>query len=196
MRGMREHILPPVAAASAYSRESLDARLTHLIDPALRDRPRVLIGMGGIETQLAYDQWPEQEALTLLVANQQHLPTCGFVDRGILNADALCTQADLVFTDLLSCCDVVICKPGYGTFVEAALINIPVLYVEREDWPEQRVLVTWLESNARCARLEPEALLRGDFDKAITALLKQPAKAPIPQDGAMVAAAEILHWLN
>ena len=196
MRGLEEHILPPVAALSAYSREMLEDKFMHLIDPALKDRPRILIGMGGIETHLACTQWPEQKALTLLVANQPHLPTGGLAAQGIINVDSLCALTGLVFTDLLGYCDAVICKPGYGTFVEAALANTPVLYVEREDWPEQRVLVAWLEANARCAKLDPATLQQGNFSVAIDRLLKQSAKPPIRQDGATVAAQAILRWLN
>lgn len=196
MRGQEEIILPPVGAISRYTRQALEDRVDHLIDPALRQRPRVLVGMGGIETQLAYAQWPEQTDLTLLVANQAQLPSEGLVAQGVVNADTLCEAENLVFTDLLNCCEAVICKPGYGTFVEAALANIPVLYVEREDWPEQRVLVSWLEANARCVKLEPDALMRGNFKQAINTLLAQPVKAPIPQNGATVAATEILRWLD
>ena len=196
MRGQQEIMLPPVGASSAHSRESLDSRLDSLIAPALRHRPRILIGMGGIETQLACAQWPEQSEFSLLVANQPHLSSNGLSAQGIINADGLCAQTGLVFTDLLGCCDAVICKPGYGTFVEAALANIPVLYVEREDWPEQRVLVAWLEANVRCAKLNPALLELGNFSEAINTLLKQPAKPPIRQDGATIAAQEILRWLK
>ncbi|MFM8797976.1 MAG: hypothetical protein ACKODT_03380, partial [Fluviibacter sp.] len=116
--------------------------------------------------------------------------------QGIINADHLCKATGFVFTDLLGWCDAVICKPGYGTFVESALAGTPVLYVERDDWPEQRVLVAWLQENARCAKLAPEALQQGLFNEAFTSLLAQPAKPPIQQDGATVAAQVILRWLD
>lgn len=196
MRGQKESVLPPVGAISRYSRQELTNHLDALIDSSLRQRPRVLVGMGGIETQLAYTQWPEQTEFTLLVANQAQLPSEGLVAQGIANADTLCEQAGLVFTDLLNYSEVVICKPGYGTFVEAALANIPVLYVEREDWPEQRVLVSWLEAHAQCAKLEPDVLMRGDFTEAIHGLLAQPLTAAIPHNGATLAATEILRWLG
>ncbi len=196
MRGITEHILPPVGARSAHTKQTLDAILGASIDPLLMHRPRILIGMGGIETQLPYEQWPAQSAFTLLVANQIHLPAEGCQAQGIINADRLCEATNLVFTDLLGCCDAVICKPGYGTFVESALAGIPVLYVERDDWPEQQVLVAWLKENARCAKLTTEVLEEGHFQEALAFLLAQPAKAPIQQNGATIAAQEILNWLN
>jgi hypothetical protein len=197
MRGLTERILPPVGARSAHTKQALDAILEATgIDPLLMLRPRILIGMGGIETQLPYEQWPEQSAFTLLVANQTHLPDQGYPAQGIINADRLCEATNLVFTDLLGCCDAVICKPGYGTFVESALAGIPVLYVERDDWPEQEVLVVWLKENARCAKLTTEALQQGHFNEVFTSLLAQPAKSPIKKNGATIAAQEILRWLD
>ena len=196
MRGLTEHTLPPVGARSAHTRNALEALLAKHIDASLMSRPRILIGMGGIETQLAYEQWPTQSAFTLLVANQTRLPAKGCAARGVINIDRVCEATGLVFTDLLGCCDAVVCKPGYGTFVEAALAGIPVLYVERDDWPEQQVLVTWLEAHARCARLSPNVLQQGHFNEALRSLLAQPATTPIQQDGATIAALEVLRWLD
>ena len=196
MRGVTEHILPPVGARIAHTRSALEALLSTHIDPSLMSRPRILIGMGGIETQLTYEQWPVQSAFTLLVANQINFPAEGCATQGIVNADRLCDATGLIFADLLGCCDAVICKPGYGTFVEAALAGIPVMYVERNDWPEQQVLVAWLNENARCAKLTPEALQEGHFQEALTSLLVQSAKTSIEQNGATIAALEILDWLD
>lgn len=196
MRGLTEHTLPPVGARSVHTRNALEALLANHIDSSLMSRPRILIGMGGIETQLPCEQWPAQMAFTLLVANQTRLPDEGYPAQGVINADKLCDATGLVFTDLLSCCDAVICKPGYDTFLESALTGTPVLYVERNDWPEQQVLVAWLKENARCTKLTPEALQQGHFNEALTSLLAQPAKAPIQQNGAIIAAQEILGWLD
>ena len=196
MRGIKQKSMPPVGAISTYSRQALRNKVSPFIDSALAQRPKVLIGMGGIDTHLACTEWPEQSEFALLVANQPHLPNDGLPAQGVVNAAALCTKAGLVFTDLLPYCDAVICKPGYGTFVEAALAGIPVLYVEREDWPEQRVLVEWLEAQSRCARLDATMLREGAFTQAVSALLQQPLKAPLPHDGATVSAQEILRVLD
>jgi hypothetical protein len=56
--------------------------------------------------------------------------------------------------------------------------------------------VAWLKEHARCATLAPEALQQGRFDEAFTSLLAQPAKTPIPQNGATIAALEVLSWLD
>ena len=194
MRGQQEHILPPVGAVSALTRQQMDADLIKALP--YPDQPRVLIGMGGIETMLPLSDWPQQSQMNLIVANQKALPEAGDAARGIVSADTLRKKHGWNFCDLLAGCDAVICKPGYGTFVEAALAGIPVLYVKRHDWPEQSVLVAWLQEVARCAELAATDLNQGNFLGALTTLRAQAARPPITRDGAAVAASAILAELN
>ena len=194
MHGQREKILPPVGAVSSLSRVAMNPLLAaHLPYP---DKPRVLIGMGGIETRLPWEQWPAQSAFNLLIANQTTLPANGDPARGIVDADMLRAHYGWNFCDLLAGADAVICKPGYGTFVEAALAGTPALYVRRSDWPEQPVLVDWLHAQARCAELSQASLQNGDFTDALAALWEQPKKAPLTRDGANQTARAILNELS
>lgn len=193
MRGREEQILPPVGAVSQLARHVFDQALhTTLPYP---DQPRLLISMGGIETALPLAHWPKQHALNLFVVNQKALPAPGDASRGIVNADTLRAQHGWNFCDLLAACDAIICKPGYGTFVEAALAGIPVLYVKRPDWPEQAALISWLHAQARCAELSLNDLLQGNFAEAVTQVLAQPHRPPLPRDGATIAARAILSLL-
>lgn len=196
MRGRREEIVPPVAALSQQARGPLHQDILSALGPAYQHRPILLIGMGGIMTPLPLSQWPAQNNLALLVANQPQLPSIGSPVQGIANADALQQTMQLTFSDLLYAADAVVCKPGYGTFAEAALAGTPVLYVPRPDWPEQDVLIDWLQSHAQCAELSPDDLLQGSFHGPLTHLLAQPAKLPVPNDGATIAARKILSLLG
>ena len=194
MRGHQEQILPPVGAVSALPRHQIVLGLRdHLPYP---HQPRILIGMGGIETALPLDQWPLQNALNLLVANQPSLPAKGDPERGIVNVDTLRQRHDWSFCDLLAGCDAVICKPGYGTFIEAALAGTPVLYVQRPDWPEQAVLIRWLHQFARCSELALIDLHQGNFSQGLAELMAQPGRPPLPHDGATIAAQAILSVAN
>ena len=83
--------------------------------------------------------------------------------------------------------DVVLSKPGYGTFVEAACCGLPVLYLQRPDWPESKCLETWLSQNARAAILPPEAGRSGDLLPAMNELLVRPAPPRPVADGAAQA---------
>lgn len=56
-----------------------------------------------------------------------------------------------------------ITKPGYGVFVEAACHGIPLLYLQRDDWPETPYLSAWLATHARSCALSRGRLMKGEF---------------------------------
>ena len=72
---------------------------------------------------------------------------------------------------------------GYGTFVEAACCGLPVLYLQRPDWPEAECLEAWLHQNARAAILPPALGLSGEILPAVNALLARPAPPRPVADG-------------
>lgn len=84
----------------------------------------------------------------------------------------------LSHTDLLRSCDALIGKPGYGTFVEAACNQTPVLYLPREDWPEQPYLVEWLERRVPLVAVTATALRRGELKDALRAVWSQQPARP------------------
>ena len=95
------------------------------------------------------------------------------------------------FTDLLRSVDAVLTKPGYGTFTEAACNGTPVLYVRRDDWPEQDCLIDWLRENARCSELEECTLLSRSMRSLLDALWAQSAP-PLPRPNGAAVAAELI----
>ena len=74
------------------------------------------------------------------------------------------------FIDLLTSCDLLITKPGYGSFTEAACNGIPLLYVERGDWPEEAFLTQWLEQHGRCHRISRESFESGKIDQELLSI--------------------------
>ena len=100
-------------------------------------------------------------------------------------------QLDMPFIDILASCDVLIAKPGYGSFTEAACHGLPVLYVPREDWPEAPYLTGWLHEHARALEVPRRDLETGRFADALDALLAQPARPPVQPSG-IAEAADIL----
>lgn len=143
----------------------------------------VLIAMGGIAHRIPVERWPRVPGLRWLVppewrcTHPDALPWDGF---------------GLGFTDLLASVDVVITKPGYGTFTEAACNGTPVLYVRREDWPEQACLIEWLHAHGRCREVAAAALESGRIIEAIDTLLALPPH-PMPEPvGAAEAASRLL----
>jgi len=100
------------------------------------------------------------------------------------------------YIDLLASCDLLVAKPGYGTFAEAGFVARDTLVVPREDWPEAPYLQRWLERHARCAPIGLEALRAGAFDEPLAALCAQPARAPACGDGAAEIAEAVARRLG
>ncbi|MDE2598192.1 MAG: hypothetical protein KGL40_01070 [Rhodocyclaceae bacterium] len=144
----------------------------------------LLLALGGIAHRLPVERWPEMPGIQLLVPADWQVAT---------RADITAYHdAQIPFADLLPAVDIVLSKPGYGTFVEAACCGLPVLYLQRNDWPEAASLETWLHRHTRAAVLPPAAGLGGDFLPALEALLTGPAP-PRPQADGI---AQALHLIN
>lgn len=147
----------------------------------------VLLAMGGMEFRPPLEHWPHTPGLRWLV------PGAWTLERQDVRAFDATT---LDFSDLLASVDAVITKPGYGTFVEAAGNGIPVLYLERGDWPETPPLTDWLARNARAAMLTRGQLLAGDFVSVLHDLWHAPAPALPATTGAADAAQRLVQALG
>ncbi|WP_298395998.1 hypothetical protein [uncultured Azonexus sp.] len=147
----------------------------------------ILIALGGFAHRLPVERWPRFPGTRWLVP----------ADWQCRHPDAIAFEhLGLSFTDLLTSVDAVITKPGYGTFAEAACNGTPVLYLRRDNWPEQDYLIDWLQTHGRCRELPAERLHAGEFDEELTRLLNTPTPPlPLPQ-GAIQAARRILDWLD
>ncbi len=157
----------PVAALGRDCRLSLREQLASKPGEKL-----VLIAFGGFEIQLPVELWPSIEGVRWLVPESwglDHKDKVAFEPLG------------LHFTDLLCSVDAVFTKPGYGIFAEAACNGTPVLYLRRDDWPEQDCLIDWLKRNARCCEIEESGLVGERLQVVLTELWEQfePSK-PLP----------------
>ncbi|MDP2027350.1 hypothetical protein [Sulfuriferula sp.] len=75
-------------------------------------------------------------------------------------------------------------KPGYGLFTEAAVNAVPLLYLRRVDWLEERYLIAWLQRHGCCLEVSSEAIERGALVAALRALWAQSSRPPLPSNGA------------
>ncbi|WP_146002639.1 glycosyltransferase [Telmatospirillum siberiense] len=134
-----------------------------------------LIAFGGVESGLALRNWPRLEGWRWLIAENPE----GHPDMVVLN------RAELDFTDALGSSDVVVTKPGYGTFSEAAVNGVPVLFVPRPDWPENPHLVDWLTERGKCLPIRADDLLNPDIlKKQLHMLFSCRARPLVMPDGA------------
>jgi hypothetical protein len=100
------------------------------------------------------------------------------------------------YIDLLASCDLLVAKPGYGTFAEAGFEGRDTLAVPRDTWPESPWLIDWLSRHARCAPIGLADLRAGRFEAALAALGAQPPRAPARGDGAAQIAQRIAERLG
>jgi hypothetical protein len=168
----------PVANVGRFRRDEINARLN--LPPG---RKVVLVSLGGIAGQLPTDHWPRLHGVTWLVPaswRSGHPDACALESLG------------MSFGDILASADTLICKPGYGSFVEAACSGVPVLYSRRDDWPETAVLAAWLDKHGECREVSRTALESGDFAAALQHLLARPKPLPVVPAGIIDA----VDWLE
>jgi hypothetical protein len=88
-----------------------------------------------------------------------------------------------------------VCKPGYGSYAEAAVNRLAVLYVRRKDWPEEGALVPWLAERMPTREISYQDLTEGALDDAVGALLDSPRPPAVAATGIAEAADLLEPWL-
>ncbi len=159
-----------VVASGHNQRAEINARLHRPAEEKL-----LLAAFGGFDPQQMSALCPLTPGVHWLVpANWPHHRT------DLSPLDAL----DLPFADVLCSVDAILTKPGYGTFTEAACNGTAVLYLRRDDWPEQECLIEWLQQYARCIEIEPHEFSGNALCVALQTLWQQEAKPAPPLHGA------------
>lgn len=172
--------IPPVVRLGRSCRAALDER------PGVSGERWVVVAMGGLGFDFSLQHWPQIPDVRWLV------PASVALDRAdVTDFEALGVH----FTDLLASADALVTKPGYGSFVEAAAMGVPLLYLRRDDWPEQEVLIEWLQANAVCAEMSSEAFAAGQLLPLLEPLWAAP-RPPVRADGAAVAAEVLVPLLS
>jgi UDP:flavonoid glycosyltransferase YjiC (YdhE family) len=97
------------------------------------------------------------------------------------------------YVDLLAASDAVIMKPGYGIVADLLANRVPALYVSRDGFREEPILIRALEEEGRAVPLPRAALDALDLGPALDRLLSLDTPwTTRPIDGAQVAARRIL----
>ena len=174
--------IAPVAAVGINRRGEINHRLKLPSGEKL-----VLISMGGVAGRLPVERWPRIDGVRWLVQG----------DWQIEHPDAIALESlQMDFGDLLASSDALICKPGYGSFVEAACSGTPVLYVRRADWPETPALAGWLRQHGLCREVSRDALEQGNLAGRLEELCNAPRPKPVTPEGAGQAAGWIANRLQ
>lgn len=147
-----------------------------------------LVAMGGIGGSLPVERWPRLPGWTLIVCG----PDTAANHPDIVAGDAL----PLSFTDLVASVDVVLTKPGYGTVTEAACAGTPILYRERNDWPETPHMMGWARSHVPVAEITADEYQAGDLEGKLRMLSQvRGASVPARPTGAEEAADILCRYL-
>ena len=97
----------------------------------------------------------------------------------------------MTFIDVLASSDVVLTKPGYGTYTEAVCNGVPVLTIERQDWPETVFLNNWVQQHGHLEVMTAEQFYSGRFAHLVTRLLGKHTGPGLEPDGIGQAAMTI-----
>lgn len=172
----------PIAAVGNNLRSEINRHLK-----LSKNEKLVLVSMGGIASRLPVENWPRLDGVRYLVQASWQVE----------HPDAIAFESIPVgFSDLLSSCDALLCKPGYGSFVEAACSGVPVLYVDRPDWPESPALTTWLKNSAVCREVAQLAMERGEFAGELEEIWNAAKPAPVVPSGVPQVADYLAEKLN
>jgi len=128
----------------------------------------VLVAPGGVETRFALENWPADQGIHWLVSERWRVrhPNVSPLEKTALD-----------FTDLVASCDAVLGKCGYGTVSECVVNGTPLLYIPRPDWPEEQVLLQWLEAHNAAVPVEPMRLGSGELTDLVLRARSLPVKA-------------------
>ena len=168
----------PIARQGCRGRQRL---LEHCA--ADRQMRMVLVALGGISTALPVVNWPVIEGVVWIFTEAVQSQRDDLVDFSSL---------DLSFIDVLASVDVVLTKPGYGTYTEAVCNGIPVLTIERRDWPEATCLNHWARQHGHLEIMTREQFFAGDFTSQVKILLARKTGPGIEPDGIRQAADRLL----
>ena len=148
-------------------------------------RPLALLQFGGLAGLDPLSAWPEQDQVHWLVEDlggRRRRDASAFADAGG------------TLLDLLGSFDLMLLKPGYGSFTEAACNGVPVLYLSRHDWPEEPFLVPWLRQRVLALEVSISDLMAGRLAAPIAELLGAGRFAPVEPSG-IAAAADLMEPL-
>lgn len=173
------NLLPvePIADVGKNRRNELNS----LLNLAPEDK-LVLVSLGGIASRLPMERWSRIAGVRWLVQRSWQV---AHPDTVILE------DLPMSFSDLLASCDVLLTKPGYGSFVEATASGVPVLYLARPDWPETAALIDWLQQHGTSLEISSHAAESGDLAVSLQTVLQ----AHRPTAHAPNGAQQVANWL-
>jgi hypothetical protein len=156
-------------------------------------RPRVLIAMrGGLDEQTIFRAAQLSRDMIFILPMPA---TRADVPDNVKAVDA--NRGDLDFTDLLSVCQVVVSKVGYGILADSIAADCALLYPRREGFREDEVSLRECPRYLRMRELPREDFAAGRWHTHLCALLAQaPPHEALPTHGDEVVADALIRRLT
>lgn len=179
MRGLHHaHSIGPLADLGQQRRMELKQGLGLRADDLV-----VCVALGGVDMRPPLEQWPQQPRVYWLTPPhwqtvRHDLPHWG-------------RFAAWPMLDVMRSCDVLLTKPGYGAFTEAACNQMRTIYVARDTWPEEPWLGNWLLAHGNAVKISRAQLHSGELAAVLDELLAQPLRPAVVPSGIDQA----LEWL-
>jgi L-arabinokinase len=176
--------VPLISRPATAPRAVLRARLG--LDP---DRRVVLLSFGGLGLG-GFDPRPLASlAEYLFLATEKEVGSSTALPPNV----RLLTTRQENYSDLVGACDVVVTKPGFGIVANCLALQVPLLYTDRGDFPEYRVLAEAVHRHGRGRYLPQDDLRAGRLGPHLDQLLQQQEPwSALRTDGAEVIAARLL----
>ncbi len=152
-------------------------------------RTLVVVSAGGIRGGTPAAAWPELPGVAYVFARAEDADA----RRDAVALDRL----GLAFIDALASADLLVTKPGYGMFVEAAVNRTRLIYAARDDWPEAAGLDAFAARHACATKLPADAFddPGGEVAAAMLALIERPQAPALEPTGIGEAADRIVAQL-
>ena len=132
-----------------------------------------LVALGGLPISLDFTNWPVIPGWHWLVDQPGHL---------LRNDMTQVKELEMPFLQLVGSCDLILTKPGYGTYCEIAAIaaqkKIRVISLARPDWPETPFLNPFLAARVPFAEIHIDSL-QGE---ELTAVMEKLNALAYPQE--------------
>ena len=101
-------------------------------------------------------------------------------------------HSTIPFRQILAEADIVVTKPGYATVVEAVRYGIPIVYVRRNNFVDEQLLVDYAHQFGRAEELSIESFYKGDWFEALETVQRISPPSDLPPELGTSAAADVL----
>jgi len=101
-------------------------------------------------------------------------------------------DVNLSFTELVGASDIILSKPGYGTVIESVAAGKPFIYVRRNNFADEGVLVDYAHRYGQAYELSMDNFYSGTWRDALEGVQALPGPSEPPPESGVSAAADIV----